>query len=84
MHSELIPMELHCPRCHHIERCHKPQMVARLQQVGVLRRTNEPEPVLIQELFAATAQRYSCGQCAHIGLNPRAGRDKDWDECQTN
>jgi len=55
-------------------------MLARLQHVGVLRRSKEPDLDLLAELFAAHAKRLACAACGHIGLSTRGCDADDWDD----
>lgn len=83
INGDASEMELTCPSCSAIERCGYAKMLTRLQGVGVMRRSNDPEPSLVRELFESTAGRFSCSRCEHIGLAVRAAQDddrEDWDE----
>lgn len=71
-------MELTCPSCSKVERCQYAQMLARLQGVGVMRRSKDPEPTLVRELFESTADRFVCSNCGHPGLVVRVAQDDDW------
>lgn len=79
---EQTEMELRCPHCSHVERCGSSQMLARLQAVGALRRTHEPESGLVLELFAAMVHRFSCEQCGEKGLTCHEANDEEWDDWQ--
>ena len=67
-----------CPDCSNVEQCGYSQMLARLQQVGVLRRTTDPEPDLVCELFESTVARFACANCGQVGLTAREASD-DWE-----
>ena len=43
-------------------------MLARLRQVGMLRREKEPDGALVRELFLATVSRFVCVECGQVGL----------------
>jgi predicted RNA-binding Zn-ribbon protein involved in translation (DUF1610 family) len=77
---EYAEMELRCSGCSHVERCGPSQMLARLQAAGALRRTREPEPELVRQLFQATASRFACQACGHQGLACREADADEWDD----
>lgn len=78
MHDELRHMELTCPACSESERCGYSQMLQRLQAVGVMRRSKDPEPTLVTELFESTANRFACSVCGHVGLGVGETQEEDW------
>jgi len=80
MNNEECRMELTCPSCSTVERCGYSQMLARLQGVGVMRRSKDPEPELVRELFESTATRFTCPECKHVGLSVGEAKDDDWDD----
>ncbi|MBC8354254.1 MAG: TraR/DksA C4-type zinc finger protein [Planctomycetes bacterium] len=55
-------------------------MLARLQVVGVMRRSKEPEAALVKELFESTADRLTCSACEHVGLDVCESQEEDWGE----
>ena len=55
--------EVKCSNCGHSEVCGTPQMLAKLRDRGMFRREKEPDPVVVQELFAAQATEMVCSQC---------------------
>ncbi len=73
-------MELTCPACAVTEHCGYARMLTRLQSVGVMRRSKDPDPALVKELFASTAERFACASCTHVGLATREAPDEGWDE----
>jgi predicted RNA-binding Zn-ribbon protein involved in translation (DUF1610 family) len=78
MNGDECRMELTCPSCSTVERCGYTQMLARLQGVGVMRRSKDPEPTLVRELFDSTASRFVCSNCGAAGLVARVAEDDDW------
>ena len=76
-------MELMCPSCSAVERCGYTQMLTRLQSVGVMRRSKNPEPMLVEELFKTTAHRFVCSHCQHSGLSVREAQDDDWNDADS-
>lgn len=81
MIDETIRKQLTCPACNATERCGYSQMLNRLQTVGVLRRSNDPEPAMVTELFASTVSRFACLSCGHVGLQFSEASDDesaDW------
>ena len=80
MNIDQCRMELTCPSCSTVERCGYAQMLTRLQGVGVMRRSKDPEPTLVRELFKSTADRFVCSSCARVGLGVREVQDDDWDQ----
>ncbi|MCA9120539.1 MAG: TraR/DksA C4-type zinc finger protein [Planctomycetaceae bacterium] len=80
MNGDQIQMELKCPYCSTTEQCGYSQMLKRLQSVGVLRRSKDPEPTLVQELFESTAARLTCLKCERVGMIVREAARDDWDE----
>ncbi len=77
MIDETIRKQLTCSSCGVIERCGYAKMLYRLQAVGVLRRSQDPEPALVNELFASSADGFACGSCEHVGLQVTEARDDD-------
>ena len=62
-------LQLQCPHCSARTVCGPEDMLARLRQAGMLRREKEPNVELVRELFLATAPRWPCSQCGHLGLS---------------
>ena len=61
-------------------------MLRRLHAIGRLRRAQDPDPEVVQELFAASAGRFPCGECGRVGLTIESVEDefeKDWPEIRT-
>ena len=80
MNSNECRTELTCPTCAAVESCGYAQMLTRLQEVGVMRRSKDPEPAIVRELFESTAERFACASCQHIGLSVRTGPVDDWSD----
>jgi len=80
MNGDEMRMELVCPACAAVERCGYSQMLMRLQGVGVMRRSKDPEPTLVRELFGSTADRFACATCERVGLHVRQGEADDWED----
>jgi predicted RNA-binding Zn-ribbon protein involved in translation (DUF1610 family) len=68
-----------CPRCAAASLCDLPQMLARLRDLGMLRRETEPSRELVAELFTSAAGRMICPSCNHRGLSV-AEADDEWDD----
>lgn len=78
--AEIIAWELHCPDCGHVERCSLSQMLTRLQSLGLMRRSREPEPSLVVELFKSSAAKFACGRCQHVGLAATVAGGDEWSD----
>jgi len=74
--------ELRCPQCHWTIVCDVDAMVSWLQRHGRLRRAQEPEPAVVDELFTVAAGQFSCPECGAVGLlvRPATDDDEDWGE----
>lgn len=70
---------LTCPDCSNIQYCGYPQMLSRLQDVGMMRRSKEPEAMMVVQLFESTAKRFACTACLHVGLQVGDAED-EWDD----
>ncbi|MEO8495207.1 MAG: TraR/DksA C4-type zinc finger protein [Planctomycetota bacterium] len=77
MNRDECRVEVTCPSCSMVERCGYAQMLTRLQSAGVMRRSKDPEPDLVRELFKSTACRFSCSTCEHVGMTVREAQDDD-------
>lgn len=65
-HSEWI--QLTCPHCRASVMHGAPEMLQRVQSLGMLRREQQPAPDLVAELFRASVSRMPCGECGRTGL----------------
>jgi hypothetical protein len=54
-------------------------MLARLRELGMLRRDKDPSQDLVAELFASAADRMVCPACDHQGLTVTEAED-EWDD----
>lgn len=72
-------MRVCCPRCSAAALCDVPQMLARLRELGMLRREKEASRELVAELFASAADRMVCPSCNHRGLTVTEAED-EWDD----
>jgi hypothetical protein len=68
-----------CPRCSASSLCDFPQMLARLRNLGILRREKDPSPELVAELFVSAAGRMVCPSCNHCGMTVDEA-DDEWDD----
>lgn len=59
-------------------------MLARLQQIGAMRRSKDPEFELVSELFTSLAARFACAGCGGLGLSVREATDDSWDDWETS
>ena len=71
-------LELRCPRCAQVQVCGPPLMLARLRQLGMFKRAEDPPSDVIAELFLRSADRFRCDQCGTVGLVVGAAAD-DWE-----
>jgi predicted RNA-binding Zn-ribbon protein involved in translation (DUF1610 family) len=56
-------------------------MLARLRELGMLRRDKDPSQDLVAELFASAAGRMVCPACDHQGLSvSEAEAEDEWDD----
>jgi hypothetical protein len=72
--------ELRCSQCQWAVVCDIDAMIAWLQRHGRLRRAQEPEPALVEELFTVAAGQFSCPECGGTGLlvGSPGDEDEDW------
>ncbi|MCA9264178.1 MAG: TraR/DksA C4-type zinc finger protein [Planctomycetales bacterium] len=68
-----------CPACDWRTLCDANQLIARLRQVGMLRREAEPSPELIQSLREDARHRMACDKCRYEGLTFESYVD-DWED----
>ena len=73
-------LELTCLECGHREICRPVQMLDRVQAIGMLRRTANPEPDFLKEIFRGSLPKLPCGSCGHLGLNATEFVEEKWDE----
>ena len=59
---------LACRQCSWTTLCSDLDIVAWLQRHGRLRRAEQPEADLTQEMFRVTADRFACPACGAVGL----------------
>lgn len=59
---------LTCPHCRASLLHGPPEMLQRLQSLGMLRRERQPAPDVVAELFRAAVSRMPCGECGRTGL----------------
>lgn len=78
-------MQLTCRSCGHQSLCGRGEMIARLRQIGMLKRSGEPDPELLVELFTTSAKAFTCTSCDANGLVATAAEDElegDWGEAR--
>lgn len=64
-----------------MEICEPPRMLARLRQLGMFRRAEDPPADVIAELFLRSAGRFRCDACGTVGLMVNAAAD-EWEEAR--
>ena len=72
--------ELICPHCGGREVVRGPEMLARVQSAGMLRRAANPELELLVELFLGSLPRQTCHQCGQPGVTAAAHVEDDWED----
>jgi len=70
-------IRLTCPHCRASLMHGLPEMLQRLQSLGMLRREKQPEPGLVMELFRSSVSRMPCGECGRTGLMFASDEDED-------
>jgi DNA-directed RNA polymerase subunit M/transcription elongation factor TFIIS len=75
-------IELRCRACSYVTECNPAELHARIQQVGLLRRVNDPAWELLCELLPSAAARFRCPDCQHLGMSTALleENDDDWAE----
>ena len=63
-----LDRELRCTSCSYHAVCSPGDMVRWLTNVGMLRRTSEPELALLAELFVSAGAKFVCPDCGARGL----------------
>lgn len=71
---------LQCPRCEFAAVCGLSEMLRWVQTAGMMRRSKEPEPAVIEELFHQSAGRFCCPDCGHAGLVVEDAEDDESDD----
>ncbi len=75
MHSEWV--QLTCPHCRASVMHGVPEMLQRLQSLGMLRRDKQPDADMVAELFRSSVSRMPCGECGRTGLTLASLPDDD-------
>ena len=71
--------EIACPDCHWHRLVGTVEKLRLLHQVGMLRREENPDVALIDELFHRSGGKLPCGECGRIGLEIDFPRDEEED-----
>lgn len=61
-------IELTCVVCGATQRCGPAAMIQRLTDIGMLKRSSEPDLELLQELLRSAAGRLACQACDAVGM----------------
>lgn len=81
MHRDSVQTELTCRICGAKQRCGPTQMMQRLSDIGMMKRSSDPDLDLLHELFRNAADRLSCHVCEAVGLNVAEASDEDeWED----
>ncbi len=81
MHRDSPHFELTCRRCGAQQRCGPNQMMQRLVEIGMMKRSGDPDLELLHELFRSATDRLPCLSCGALGLLLGEVSDEDeWDD----
>jgi len=73
--------ELTCAACAAKQRCGPTQLMQRLSEIGMMKRSSDPDLDLLQELIRSAAGRLICHACQGVGLIVTPVSDDDqWDD----
>lgn len=73
--------ELTCVACGERQRCGTTQLMQRLSEIGMMKRSADPDLELLQELLRSAADRLPCHTCEAVGLTvSQASDDDEWDD----
>ena len=80
MHLDRAENELTCTVCGAKQRCGHTQMLQRLAEIGMMKRSSDPDLDLLQELVRSAAGRLICHACQGVGLTVTPVSDDEWDD----
>ena len=81
MYLDSVENELTCAACGAKQRCGPTQMMQRLSEIGMMKRSSDPDLQLLQELFRSAAGRLICHACHAVGLTvTQVCDDDEWDD----
>lgn len=72
--------ELTCAACGAKQRCGPTQMMQRLADIGMLKRSSDPDLDLLRELFRSAQDRLPCHACDAVGMTQSQVSGDDWDD----
>lgn len=71
-----------CPHCRYEEQTAADELFRRLQQLGLMKRAEEPDAAIGLELARTAGDRFPCPRCKRTGLQvePSAAKPDDFDD----
>ena len=72
-------IELTCAACGAKQRCGPTQLMQCLAEIGMMKRSSDPDLDLLQELVRSAAGRLICNACQGVGLSVTPVSDDEWD-----
>jgi hypothetical protein len=81
MHLGRADIELNCAACGAKQRCGPTQLMQQLSQIGMMKRSADPDLALLHELIRSADDRLICHACQSVGLTVTQVSDDDqWDD----